>query len=97
MREIDGETVRRARIFVDQREAALAEAGNLVIAAREGLTEPPQWTELGEVAGGSKPGRSSAEEITFFKSVGVAVQDVAAMAAALHRARELGLGREIEL
>ncbi len=97
MREIDGATVARARVFVDQRLSAEAEAGDLVIAAREGLTEPAKWTELGEVVAGRLPGRQQATEITFFKSVGVAVQDVAAAARALERARELDLGSEIEL
>jgi ornithine cyclodeaminase len=97
MQEVDAETVRRSRVFVDQRQAALAEAGDLVIAVRDGATDPADWIEIGEVAAGSQPGRQTSEDLTFFKSVGVAVQDVAAVAAALVRAEALGLGTEIEL
>ena len=97
MREIDAATIARARVFVDHRRAAEAEAGDLVIATREGHTDPAHWTELGEVVAATRPGRRSETEVTFFKSVGVAVQDVAAAARALERARELDLGSEIEL
>ncbi len=97
MREIDAATVARARVFVDQRQAARAEASDLVLAAREGHTEPARWTEIGEVVAGKRPGRQGTGEVTFFKSVGVAVQDVAAAAQALERAKDLGLGSEIEL
>ncbi len=97
MQEIDAETVGRARIFVDCHSAARAEAGDLLIAARAGRTRPSEWTELGEVIAGIRPGRGSAEEITFFKSVGVAVQDVAAATRALEEARRLDLGTLVEL
>jgi len=95
-REIPGEIVARARVVVDQREACLAEAGDLLLPMKEGLvSEDHIQAELGEVAGGSKPGRTSREEITLFKSVGVAVQDAAAAREAYESARELGLGREV--
>lgn len=97
MREVDAETVGRSRVFVDSREAALAEAGDLVAAELAGRTRRDDWTELGEVAAGRRPGRRDDAEVTFFKSVGVAVQDMKAASAALVRARELGLGREVEL
>jgi ornithine cyclodeaminase/alanine dehydrogenase-like protein (mu-crystallin family) len=61
------------------------------------MTETHIYAELGEIAAGLKPGRASAEEITFFKSVGVAVQDVAAASAALEAARRMGLGTEVTL
>jgi ornithine cyclodeaminase/alanine dehydrogenase-like protein (mu-crystallin family) len=96
MQEVDAETVGRARIFVDSRESALAEAGDLVIPMQAGQTLSHEWTELGEVAAGTKPGRQSADEVTFFKSVGVAVQDVSAAACAMAEARRLGLGIEVE-
>lgn len=96
MQEVDAYTVSRARIFVDAREPALAEAGDLVIPLRAGQTRAEDWTELGEVVAGLKPGRRSAEEITFFKSVGNAVQDIAAGAAALEAARKMGLGKEVD-
>jgi len=97
MREVDAETVGRSRVFVDSLDAALAEAGELVAAERAGRTRRQEWTELGEVAAGRRPGRRDDAEVTFWKSVGVAVQDVKAASAALERARELGLGREVEL
>jgi ornithine cyclodeaminase len=98
MQEVDAATVTRARIFVDSRAACLAEAGDLVIPLQAGLLRmrAEEWTELGEVVAGRKPGRQSPDEITFFKSVGVAVQDVAAAGAALAQARRLGLGRTVE-
>jgi ornithine cyclodeaminase len=96
MQEVDAETVRRARIFIDSLGPALAEAGDLVIPLRAGLTRSEDWTELGAVAAGLKPGRQRDDEITFFKSVGNAAQDIAAAAAALAEARRLGLGQDIE-
>lgn len=68
-RELDDETLRRARIFVDSREAATRESGD-VIAAGQVLTE------IGEVIAGTRPGRTTADDITLFKSVGIAVEDV---------------------
>jgi alanine dehydrogenase len=98
MQEVDTATVRRAgRVFVDARTAALAEAGDVVIPLREGIITEADLIELGAVAVGRQPGRRAAEEITFFKSVGIAVQDVAAAGEAVRRAREFGLGREIDL
>jgi len=79
VREIPGETVARAKIVVDQREASLSEAGDLIIPLRQGLIDEGRiQVEIGEILSGLKPGRSSASEITFFKSVGHAVQDLAA-------------------
>lgn len=98
MQEIPPETVARARIVVDQRAAAWAEAGDLVIARARGLiTDAAIYAEIGEVAGGTKVGRQSPEEITFFKSVGNAVQDIAVGRRAVDRACERGLGQTINL
>src|SRR5213594_3200957 len=77
-RELDDDLVTTARIFVDSREAALRESGD-VIAARS------EVTEIGAVVAGVDPGRRSAEEITLFKSVGVAVEDLAAAALVLQQ------------
>jgi ornithine cyclodeaminase/alanine dehydrogenase-like protein (mu-crystallin family) len=69
-RELDDEALRRAQVYVDSRESALKESGD-VIAAGEILAE------VGEVVAGTKPGRQSTEEVTLFKSLGLAVEDVA--------------------
>lgn len=69
-RELDDEMLRRALVYVDSREAAMKESGD-VIAAGE------IFAEIGEVVSGTKPGRRSPEEITLFKSLGLAVEDVA--------------------
>jgi len=77
-RELDDDLVTTARVFVDSREAAQRESGD-VIAAKSELTE------IGAVVAGTSPGRRNAEEITLFKSVGVAVEDVAAAALVLQQ------------
>lgn len=97
MREVDAELVARSRVFVDSLVAAGAEAGDLVQAEREGLTSSENWTELGDVVENPARGRRDESEITFFKSIGVAIQDLAAAQLALERARELGLGTELDL
>ena len=98
MQEVDEEALRRSRIFVDSLEACLEEAGDLVIPLKTGrLQKTDILAELGEVFAGKKPGRGSAREITYFKSVGNAVQDVSVGQAILHRAREKNLGQEVEL
>jgi alanine dehydrogenase len=98
MQEVPEQTVARARLVVGSREACLAETGDLIIPIRKGLiTEDDIYAELGEIAAGIKPGRESAEEITFFKSVGNAVQDVSVACAVLARTETLGLGIEVEL
>ncbi len=91
--EVPSETVCRARVVVDHRAAALEEAGDLIGPLRRGLIhEGDLGTELGEVLLDRKPGRRSPEEVTLFKSVGVAIQDLHAGAAALEGARRLGIG-----
>lgn len=98
MQEIPAQTVARARVVVDSRIASLAEAGDLIIPLRMGLiTTASIQGEIGDVAAGRIPGRQSPDQVTFFKSVGVAVQDVAVAALVLERAAELGLGVEVDL
>lgn len=98
MQEVDSETIRRAKIVVDSRQASLAEAGDLVIPMQQGLiTEKDIHAEIGEIVAGLRPGRESKDEITYFKTVGLAVQDVAAARRVLDKATELGLGTEVEL
>ena len=88
-REVDTTTISRAhRIVVDSREDCLAEAGDLIIPNAE------IDAEIGEILNGDKPGRESNDEITFFKSVGVAVQDAVASAVVLAAAEAKGLGTE---
>lgn len=97
MQELDRETVLGARVFVDSRATAETEAGELIAAMRAGQTSPAEWTEIGEVAAGVRPGRLASAEITLSKSVGVAIQDVAAAAVAFERATEAGIGQMVEL
>jgi ornithine cyclodeaminase len=93
-REMDTALVRDARVFVDSRTGALAEAGDLVIPIGEGAIDASHIAgELGDVFGKRIPGRRSAAEITVFKSLGMAVEDVAAAHLAFERASERGLGR----
>ena len=95
-REMDGALVARARLFVDSRTGALAEAGDILLAIREGLiTSNHIAAELGEVAGRHSEARRDPREVTLFKSLGMAVEDVAAAHLACARAKERGLGRTI--
>jgi len=79
-RELDDDLVRRARLYVDSRPAATKEAGDVIAAG-----EP--FAELGEVVAGTRPGRQSSDEITLFKSVGVAVEDVVSAELVYRRSR----------
>ena len=97
MQEVDGDLVRRASLFVDSRVGALAEAGDLLIPLRQGWIDAERITEIGEVVAGTRPGRTSPDEITFFKSVGNAVQDAAVAARVLRIAEQRGLGRVVEI
>ena len=91
-REVDTTTIRRAdRIVVDSREACLEEAGDIII------PNAHIDAEIGEIVNGDKPGRQSDDEITFFKSVGVAVQDAVAGAAVLAAAEAKELGTLVEM
>ena len=98
MQEVDEITVQQAKIVVDSRQASLAEAGDLIIPLQKGLiSEANIHAELGEIVNGHKPGRESPEEITFFKSVGVAVQDATAANEILRAAETDGLGVLVDL
>ncbi len=88
-RELDEDTMRGARVVVDQRAAALAEAGEL-----QGISGG-DVVEIGELIAGTAPGRRDAGERTVFKSVGNAVQDLVTASRAYERARSAGIGREI--
>ena len=98
MQEVPEDTIQRARLVVDSREACWAEAGDLIIPRHKGLiSENDVYAELGEIAAGTKRGREDDGEITFFKSVGNAVQDVSVARKVLEEAGRLGLGLEVEL
>jgi alanine dehydrogenase len=97
-RELGGHLVARSRLFVDSRIGAAAEAGDLVLAQREGLIGPDHVAgELGELLAGRVSGRESDTEVTLFKSLGMAVEDVAAAHLAYSRARERGCGQQVAL
>jgi ornithine cyclodeaminase/alanine dehydrogenase-like protein (mu-crystallin family) len=99
MQEVDSVTLRRAaKIVIDSRQGALTEAGDLLIALREGAIQMSDiYGELGEIAAGLKAGRESDDEITYFKSVGNAAQDAAIAHAVYQRAARENLGTEIDL
>ena len=97
-REIDTATMAAVRLFVDRRESALNEAGDLLIPMREGaFTADHIQAELGEVIIGKDLGRQSPDELTLFKSLGLAVEDVASAAFILKRAREIGIGQTVRM
>jgi ornithine cyclodeaminase/alanine dehydrogenase-like protein (mu-crystallin family) len=97
MQEVPAETLQRAKIFVDSRSASLEEAGDLIQPMRAGLFgENHIYGELGDVILGRIAGRRTADDITYFKSVGVAVQDAMAAQVALSNARKMGIGKEVE-
>ncbi len=98
MQEAPASTIMRAKVYVDDVMAAAHEAGDLIKPVRAGLYSFDQVTgTLGQLLLGEVSGRESEEEITLFKSVGLAVQDAAAAARALARAEAMGLGMEVEL
>jgi ornithine cyclodeaminase len=97
-RELDSEAVRRARLFVDRRESTANEAGDYLIPLREGAIDAGHIVaEIGEVAAGLAEGRGSAEEITLFKSLGLAIEDLAAARWIHQRAIESGAGTPVPL
>lgn len=95
-REIDAATIARARLFVDRREAALAESGDVLGALREGAITPAHIrAELGEVLTRRHPGRTDPAEFTLYKALGFAALDLAAAELALANAARRGLGSTV--
>jgi ornithine cyclodeaminase/alanine dehydrogenase-like protein (mu-crystallin family) len=95
-REVDSATMAAARLFVDKRESALIEAGDVLLAMQAGAIGPEHIrAEIGEVVIGRQPGRASPDEITLFKSLGLPVEDVAAAEHLYRRALETGLGSTV--
>jgi ornithine cyclodeaminase/alanine dehydrogenase-like protein (mu-crystallin family) len=96
-RELAADVVAAARLYVDRRESALNESGDVRLAlAERGLGEDHIVGELGEALAGMVEGRRSPDELTVFKSMGIAVEDLAAAQLCVARARERGLGTEVE-
>ena len=98
MQELDEYILTRAdKVFVDSKKAVMAEAGDFIKPLAAGVIDPNQIGELGELALGKIPGRRSDEEITLFKTVGIAVQDLVTAGAIYKKAVEEGVGTKIEL
>lgn len=98
MRETDDATILRAKIVVDTYEGCLSEAGDLLIPMAEGkLKKEAIYGDLGDLVTGRKKGRESDGEITLFKSVGFAMEDVVTASHAYQKAGRLGMGKQIEL
>ena len=97
-RELDTATVAKSYFVADLREANLAEAGDILIPIEEGaVTAEHIAASLGEIVTGQKPARADAEQVTVFKSCGLAVQDVSTAVAVARAAREQGVGTEVSL
>ncbi len=98
IRELDSAAIQKSKVVVDSREAALKEAGDLLIPLSEGKIAPGHiYAEIGEIAGGIKPGRVHESEITVYKSLGLAIQDAAAAEWLYQRAVQEGFGTEADL
>ncbi|HXF77177.1 MAG TPA: ornithine cyclodeaminase family protein [Methylomirabilota bacterium] len=98
LREIDGATLARAKIVVDSREAIMAECGDILLALKEKSISPDAiHAEMGELLAGGKAGRIDDDEITLYKSVGIAVQDVAAAHLVYRKALQRGVGTHVEI
>jgi len=96
MQEVDVATVKKAKVVVDSFEASFSEAGDLMIPLENGdITKEHIYAELGDLVIGKKPGRTSEDEITFFKSVGMAIQDASAAKHAYLAAKDRDIGTEI--
>lgn len=97
-REMEAELVARGDLYVDSRDAALKEAGDIVLAIKDGAMDASHIrAELGEVVSGKVEGRRSNDRVTIFKSLGLAVEDVAAAHLVYQRARNGGKGRELSI
>jgi alanine dehydrogenase len=97
-REIDAATLARCKIVVDSREAIMAECGDVLLAIKDkAITEDSIHAEIGEVLAGTRPGRTSPSEMTLYKSVGIAVQDVAAAQLVYRKALKLQVGTNVNI
>lgn len=97
-RELDTAIIKRSKIVADSYEACLKEAGDIMIPiARGEITDTHMYAELGEVVNGEKPGRTNDEDITIFKSNGLAIQDAATAKLVYDKAVAAGIGQSVEL
>jgi ornithine cyclodeaminase len=100
-REVDGATVADAVVVVESRTAVLAPppagSNDIRVPIEEGLITEAHVTELGELVAGTKPGRQADDQLTLYKSVGIAAQDVAAAALVLRAARDRGAGTTVDI
>jgi ornithine cyclodeaminase len=98
VRELDAEAVARSRVFGDRRESTLAQAGDFVLARSEGrIGDDHLAGEIGDILSGKVPGRRSPDEITLFKSLGLAIEDLAAARHVARKAEEIGAGSRMHL
>jgi ornithine cyclodeaminase/alanine dehydrogenase-like protein (mu-crystallin family) len=96
-REVHSETMAAASLFVDRRESTVNEAGDYLLAVRDGVIGPDHIrAEIGEVLKGDKPGRTSPEEITLFKSLGLAIEDLFAAQYLYRKVAEQKVGSWVE-
>lgn len=98
-RELDSATLAACSLFADSRESLENEAGDYQLAVSEGAISGPEHirAELGEVVAGIRPGRTDAAQLTVFRSLGLAIEDLAAAEYAVENARRRGAGVEVEL
>lgn len=98
LREIDGATLAQAKVVVDSRAAIMAECGDILMALKEkSVSDDVIHGEIGEVLAGAKAGRSGVNEITLYKSVGIAIQDVATAQLVYRRALDRKVGTSVEI
>ena len=98
MQEVDEETVRKAKVVVDTYEGCLSEAGEILIPMHRGAFSKDQiHSDLAGLVSGQKPGRKDREEITLFKAVGTAIEDLAAARLAYQEATKRGIGLTFEI
>ena len=96
-RELDSEAVRRSRMFVDRKESTVNEAGDFLLAKQEGAVDESHIVgEIGDVLTGKLTGRRSPDEVTLYKSLGLAIEDLASVHFIYVKAQEQGIGTVIE-
>ena len=97
-KEVDISAFKKSKIVVDFKEQALSEAGDLIDSISSGsITSNDIHAELGEVITGKKPGRENDQEITLFKSVGIAIEDIVTAGQIYQKALDQGIGQNIKI